>query len=199
VLSAPADYVPGTIFMACAGAGYVGLVRLEDGSLNIAGALDAGEVRRLGGVGPAAVAVIDKAGLPPVPGLAEAAWRGTPPLTRHAGRAAAERVFLLGDAAGYVEPFTGEGIAWALACGAAIAPLAHRACLGWTDALAREWSGHYRRTVSRRQWACRAIAWMLRSPLIVSTGIKLFRRAPLLFAPLLHFLDGPAVRRYDAT
>ena len=42
-------------------------------------------------------------------------WRGTPPLTRRAPSLAAERVFVLGDAAGYVEPFTGEGMAWALA------------------------------------------------------------------------------------
>ena len=40
---------------------------------------------------------------------------------------AAERVFLLGDAAGYVEPFTGEGMAWAVTSGIAVAPLALRA------------------------------------------------------------------------
>ena len=36
-------------------------------------------------------------------------WMGTIPLTRRLARPAARGVFVLGDAAGYVEPFTGEG------------------------------------------------------------------------------------------
>ena len=36
-------------------------------------------------------------------------------------------LFVLGDAAGYVEPFTGEGMAWAFAAAEAVVPLAIRA------------------------------------------------------------------------
>ena len=38
-------YEPGTVYMACGRAGYVGLVRLEDGRLDVAAALDAPAVR----------------------------------------------------------------------------------------------------------------------------------------------------------
>jgi flavin-dependent dehydrogenase len=46
-------------------------------------------------------------------------WLGTLPLTRRTPRPAGHRVLVVGDAAGYVEPFTGEGMAWALATASA--------------------------------------------------------------------------------
>ena len=49
-----------------------------------------------------------------VEGLLDVQWHGTPGLTRRTRPLARDRLFYLGDAAGYVEPFTGEGIAWAL-------------------------------------------------------------------------------------
>ncbi len=103
--------------MACGRRGYLGLVRLEDGRLNLAAALDPCWMRVCGGPGPAAARLLAEVGWPPVPNLAEQNWRGTPALTRQARRRAAERLFLIGDAAGYIEPFTGEGMAWALAAG----------------------------------------------------------------------------------
>ena len=39
----------------------------------------------------------------------DSGWSGTPPLTTVPRWNAAERLFVMGDAAGYVEPFTGEG------------------------------------------------------------------------------------------
>src|SRR5207248_10085392 len=46
---APTFYQAGTIYMACGAAGYVGLVRLEDGRLDIAAALDRSAAQRAGG------------------------------------------------------------------------------------------------------------------------------------------------------
>ena len=66
--------------------------------------------------------------------------KGTAPLTRRTTPIAEERLFLLGDAAGYVEPFTGEGIAWALVAGLAVAPLAIRAAKQWHPSLGVDWS-----------------------------------------------------------
>ena len=65
--------------------------------------------------------------------------RARPDSRRRTAPARRDRLFLLGDAAGYVEPFTGEGIAWALASGRAIAPLALRAIERWEPRLAGEW------------------------------------------------------------
>src|SRR5205807_767326 len=41
----PVHYRPGTIYMACSAGGYVGLVRLEDGRLDVAAALHPGLLR----------------------------------------------------------------------------------------------------------------------------------------------------------
>src|SRR5439155_17458214 len=127
----PSSYQPGTIYMACGAEGYVGLVRLEDGRLNIAAAFDSEALRAPGHAGHVADKILHEAGLPHVPDILQLPWKGTPGLTRRARHVAAERLFVLGDAASFVEPFTGEGIAWALGSAIAVAPLAARAVQNW--------------------------------------------------------------------
>ncbi len=186
---APADYRAGTVYMACGARGYVGVVRLEDGRLDVAAALDAEYVRASGGPGQAVLPLLAAAGLPPVPGLVGLSWRGTPALTRRATRLAGERLFVLGDAAGYVEPFTGEGIAWALAAGLAVAPLAAEAAHGWRPALASAWAATYRRVVARRQYLCRAAAGALRRPRLARAVVRLLAHAPALAGPFVRHLS----------
>lgn len=186
----PPFYHAGTIFMACSPGGYVGLVQLEDGRLDIGAALDPALVKRAGGLGRAAAKVLAEAGYPPLPGMASLAWRGTPPLTCRLNRFAAERTFVLGDAAGYVEPFTGEGIAWAAAAGAAVAPLAHRAACRWDPTLITRWAVRYRQVVVRRQRACRVVAQALRHPRLIRTAIGILSRMPILAVPLIRYLHG---------
>jgi 2-polyprenyl-6-methoxyphenol hydroxylase-like FAD-dependent oxidoreductase len=175
--------------MAYSNRGYLGLVRLEDNRLDLGAAFDPAWVKSAGGLGRAAVATLQEAGFPALPGLADLPWGGTPLLTRRASRLAAERAFLLGDAAGYVEPFTGEGIAWALAAARAVAPLARRAVRRWTPALAQEWTRRYRRTVTRRQQVCRIVARVLRHPRLFRGLVTALSWAPGLAAPLVWRLN----------
>ena len=84
------------------------------------------------------------------------------PLTSSAGRVAAEQLFVVGDAASYVEPFTGEGIAAALESAWLAAPLVDCAVKGWDVSLSREWERVYARSIRRRQWICRGASWVLR-------------------------------------
>jgi 2-polyprenyl-6-methoxyphenol hydroxylase-like FAD-dependent oxidoreductase len=182
----PADFAPGRVTLACAAGGYVGLARLEDGRLDVAAAFDREAVRRAGGPGEAAAGILRAVGLPPVAGLAGLPWRGTPALTRRASRLACARVLVLGDAAGYVEPFTGEGIAWALAAAVAVAPLAAGR---WDESVGREWSALYRRTVAGRQWTCRVVARVLRHPRLARAAIHLLGRLPGLAAPVVNRLN----------
>jgi flavin-dependent dehydrogenase len=161
---APASYRTGTIAMAVGRGGYVGLVRLEDGSLNLAAALDPELIRARGGVAEACGAVVREAGFDPLPALATARWQRTPPLSRRSVPLAGERLLLLGDAAGYVEPFTGEGMGWALTSALAVVPLALRALEGWDAAIAADWARQHERWVGRRQRFCRQVAWTLRHP-----------------------------------
>ena len=71
-------YEEGTIFMAVARQGYVGLVRVEDGSLNVAAAFEPELVRRHGTMAAAASSVLAEAGLPAIDELESARWQGTP-------------------------------------------------------------------------------------------------------------------------
>jgi flavin-dependent dehydrogenase len=138
-----------------------------------------------------AAAILAESGFAPIPALDSARWHGTARLTRQTRPLAADRLFLLGDAAGYVEPFTGEGIAWALASGRAIAPLALRALNHWEPGLAREWDGLHRRLVRRRQLVCRAAAAALHRPWLAHLGFELLTRMPNAAGRLLRQLNAP--------
>jgi flavin-dependent dehydrogenase len=188
---APDFYERGTVYMSCGSEGYLGSVRLEDGRLDLAAALDRSAVRTPGGPAAVAARLLEEAGWPAVVGLQQLSWRGTPALTRQASRRAAERLFVVGDAAGYVEPFTGEGMAWALASGLAVAPLAARAARTWYPALAQTWDDIHCRIVTRRQVACRAAALVLRHSLLVQLTVRLLGRLPSLAVPFLRRLNSP--------
>lgn len=178
IVDAPRFYDERTIFMAVGRDGYVGAVRVEDGSLNVAAAFAPGLVRRSGSPAQATAAVLAEAGFPAIAGLDKARWRGTTGLTRRTRPLAEERLFLLGDAAGYVEPFTGEGIAWAMASGQAVTPLALRAMDRWDPLLAVAWSDLHRRLIGRRQIVCRAVALGLRQPWLAAIGFEILSRHP---------------------
>ena len=188
---APAFYAEGTIFMAVGREGYVGLVRVEDGSLNIAAAFAPAFVRRAGEPGSAAAAILAEAGLPPISSLQKTHWQGTAGLTRQTHPLALERLFLLGDAAGYVEPFTGEGIAWALTSGRAVAHLASQAIERWDPQLAGAWSNLHRHLIGRRQIVCRATALGLRQPWLASLAFEVLSRVPGSAAFVINRLNAP--------
>ena len=187
----PGAYKDGVIYMACSSIGYVGLVRLEDGRLDVAAALDISRVRPLGGPGRAVDRIVCEAGLVPVPGLADQRWCGTPALTRTRRVIAGERLFILGDAAGYVEPFTGEGIAGAVTSAEAVADLAVRASRRWHPALAGEWAHRHRGLIRRRQLGCHVVAAVLRRPVLVRAAVRLLGTSPRLADPLIRRVTQP--------
>ena len=175
--------------MTCGAGGYAGLVRLEDGRLDVAAAFDAARLRADGGPGRAAARLVREAGWPAPDWLAELSWRGTPALTRRRTAHRRGRVFVLGDAAGYVEPFTGEGMAWALASGVAVAPLAARAVERWRPELARRWETLHRRVVARRQAVCRVAAAVLRRPGSPACSFASSPAPPALASPVVRYLN----------
>ena len=181
-------YTRGQIFMACGSRGYMGAVRLEDDRVNLAAAFDPSWMRRCGGLGNAAAALLAEVGWPALPHLSEAPWRGTPTLTRRPRRRAAERLFVIGDAAGYIEPFTGEGIAWALQSGRLVADLAARGVNGWHPRLVRQWEAIYERGIAQRQRVCQTAAAVLRRSWLTAAIIRLLAAAPALALPLTRYL-----------
>ncbi|QEH36815.1 3-(3-hydroxyphenyl)propionate hydroxylase [Aquisphaera giovannonii] len=183
----------GTIAMAVGRRGYVGLVRLEDGSLNVAAALDAGLLRSAGGPAAAAREILGQAGFRAAEGLERADWQGTLPLSRRTRPMAAERLFVLGDAAGYVEPFTGEGMAWAIRAAAEVVPLSERAAARWEPGLAREWRRAHEACVLQRQRLCRGVAAVLRRPWIARAAFAAAGRFPALAGATTRRLDGTSL------
>jgi flavin-dependent dehydrogenase len=189
------DLAGGTITMAVGGHGYVGAVDVEDGRVNVAAAIDAGFLRSRTGAGDAVASILEEAGVKADRGaLVAIDWGGTIPLTRRMPRPASRRLFVIGDAAGYVEPFTGEGMAWAFGAAEAVVPLAQQAIAGWRDRLAEEWCATYARRIGREQRWCRAVASVLRVPALVALQVVLLGRHPALARPVLAHFDPRAPR-----
>jgi len=159
---------------------------LEDGRLNLAAALDVAGVRSKGPK-QRVETILAQADLPVPRHLADAVWKGTPPLTR-CRDVAQQRIFLVGDAAGYVEPFTGEGMAWALEGGMAVA-LHVQSLLEGQEGQEAHWRSSWRRIIGRRQWTCRGLSWLLRRPALVGATVQLLRMQPAFAQPVLQLLN----------
>lgn len=202
-------YRRGIIHMAVGRSGYVGVARVEGGRLSVAAALDR---RALGDGRTLAEAITEllaETGLPRLTELGACAsqWQGTAALSRRSPQVAFDRVFLIGDAAGYVEPFTGEGISWALEAAREVSALLARAALAplaplgapvppsrnsersWDESLELNWRRRYQRRIARRQRWCRGISWALRRQTLVASAARLLGSAPSLAAPLMAHLN----------
>ncbi len=191
---APKYYEAGCIFMAAGQGGYVGLVRVEADKLDVAAAFDSEFIRQQKSLGIAAETILNEAGFPAIPGLRDASWRGTPALTRKPERITGERWFAVGDASGYVEPFTGEGMAWAMSGAAALAPIAVRAAQQWKPEMQREWERIHARMISRRQRLCHVVARTLRSPMLCSLAVRAAGFWPNLAGPIIRALNQPGLK-----
>jgi flavin-dependent dehydrogenase len=178
----------GSIMMAVGRRGYVGAVEIEGGRVNIAAAIDPGFLKAHATISLAIGSLLAEAGLRTDSRLDEVEWMGTIPLTRHLSHPAARGIFVIGDAAGYVEPFTGEGMAWAFAGAEAVVPFVKRATVSHERRLEREWLRAYAGGIHREQRWCRVVARVLRMPAIVTPLVLLLRRHPGLARPILAHL-----------
>jgi flavin-dependent dehydrogenase len=179
------DSLGGCVTMAVGRGGYVGITDVEEGRVNIAAALDVGFLKAQGGPAGAVRAILASAGVPATSAIEAIDWHGTVPLTRQMVTPVAHRVFVLGDAAGYVEPFTGEGMAWALSAADALVPLAARAIVDWNQGVEQQWLNAYDRIVRQNQRWCRIIARTLRYPPLVGVIVASLRLQPALARPFL--------------
>jgi menaquinone-9 beta-reductase len=165
----------GEILMRVARGGYIGAVELPSGAIDVAAAIDPARLRQFASVADCARDWLGARVLN-TSAVTNARWKGTPLLTRRRACVAADGILVAGDAAGYIEPFTGEGMSWAIATGAAAGVVAAQIARGeasWTM-----WPALYASIVGRSRTRCRVIALLLRSPMLVRALISIGNRAP---------------------
>jgi flavin-dependent dehydrogenase len=187
---APEGYQPGTIQMVVGREGYIGALQVEDGHLELAAALDPAAVKRWG-PGEAVHRILQDSPLPRLQGVCELEWQGTNPLSRQTSPPAGRRIFFVGDAAGYIEPFTGEGMAWAIGSGAAVAGVAHHAAQRYSDDLPRQWIRMRERLLRGRMRLCRLVTQSLRHQRLTELNVALLSHVPFLATPVIRWLNRP--------
>jgi menaquinone-9 beta-reductase len=185
-------YVEGKIYMACSDHGYVGLVRLENGQIDVAAALTSKFTRAQGGPGPACTSILQHCQLPVPDGLNTSHWAGTEALTRRRHRIAGKRLFVIGDACGFSEPLTGEGIAWALWSASAAKDLVIDAISQWHPGLIDSWHTTHFETVGRRHLISKLVALTMRKKTLRRIAMPLLMAFPSIATPLIKCVSGAA-------
>lgn len=119
-----------------------------------------------------------------LPEQAATRTRGAGPLRQGCTARVAGRVLLVGDAAGYVDALTGEGIAISLACARQLAR-----CLAEERPADYEW--HWRRETRRYRLLTETLLLAGRSPLLRRGLVPSAQRLPRVFGAAVNQLAGP--------
>ncbi len=191
---AQSSFAPGVIYMASSPAGYVGALRQEDGRVAVAAAVEPQRLRQARSLGRLAEEVFSACRLPHAEMLGQAQWRGTPPLTRYRRRVAADRLFVVGDAAAYLQPFTGEGMSWAMQMAVLLAPLAVESARDWKPAIGDRWQEQNRRFLAERQRVCRSIVVLLKRRMLARAAVVAVAKMPWLAKPWVQMVNTPSQR-----
>lgn len=122
-------------------------------------------------------------------------WNSVTPITRPDARVARDGVFLVGDAARVVEPFTGEGIYYALRSGELAADSVVRACRGEVSkALAiSRYTTEHRRMYRSRLWVNQLARTAVVYPAIGDGLIRFGRSQPWILKYLTSKIVGRGV------
>ncbi|MEM0926931.1 MAG: FAD-dependent monooxygenase [Planctomycetota bacterium] len=168
---------PGTIHIAVSANGYVGLVITEGGNVNLAAAVDRHEVQRVGAA-EACDEILQSCDLNIGLEFQSVRFSGTTTLTRQRRVAGGHRLLYAGDSSGYVEPFTGEGMAWALRAGLGVVSFADQSIDRWTAETPLKWTKHLKRLIGPQKRRCRAISKTLRHPSLVAISMNALSLLP---------------------
>ncbi len=151
--------------------GYAGCILTESGDVTWAAAVSPAAIKDAGSPGECVAQILNEAG---VDGKAidYERWQGTRLLTQTID-AQSGRIYRVGDAAGYVEPITGEGMSWAIASGARAAGVIHSALKSGTEHQPGTWEAASNRLLRRRKNRCTVVAAAIRRPLVLTPAFAL--------------------------
>jgi 2-polyprenyl-6-methoxyphenol hydroxylase-like FAD-dependent oxidoreductase len=117
--------------------------------------------------------------------------RGAGPLERNVKRRVAPRFVLLGDAAGYIDAITGEGLSLALTCAGALGRILPRA-LAEGGSISSLWPYEiaFRSAYRRYAWLTRGLLTLSRRPALRRLAVSFLARNPRVFARILDVAVG---------
>ncbi len=102
----------------------------------------------------------------------------TPLLTRWRTQLGAHRVLAVGDACGYVEPFTGEGMTWAMLSAEALVRMLPGSLADWPPDLPLRWTAYHRRLLGTPQAICRGFRYCLHRSTMAAVAFAVAGRLP---------------------
>jgi len=168
------------IHMHIAPGGYVGLVQLPGFRIHLAAALDPAICKTTGGPAPLVQQILNSCNRPAPDDFSQIKFRGTALLTRHRTHLGGHRVLAIGDACGYIEPFTGEGMAWAILDAREVAAMLPAPGEPWPTDMPQQWQSQHQKIIGRRQRWCRSMKPMMHHPTLASVGITMGRSMPAI-------------------
>jgi len=180
--------------MVCGRAGYLGLVRLPTGEIDAAASLDPAAIRAAGGPATLCAQLVSIAG-GDAEAMTNAEWRGTPLLTRRRTRIESGNVYVVGDAAGYVEPFTGEGMTWAIRGSLLVAEIVQAALA--SRSAAGSWTRLHQQELAAEHRRCRVVARLLRHPRALAAAVAVGAYVPSLLSRAASVLGPRAAQRCE--
>jgi hypothetical protein len=84
-------------------------------------------------------------------------------------------------------------MAWALASGRAVIPHALKGLEGFHPGVVRGWERSHESQVVSRQFLCRTVSRILRSPRSVRGALALLKLQPRLAAPLMRYVNATSL------
>ena len=169
---------PNQLTMIIGSEGYVGMCEIDGGRWDVAAAIDPKHLSNQTRPSHVVENILRECSLPDIENIHEISSLATPSLTRTTSQSAQYRLFLVGDALGYIEPFTGEGMAWSLQTSELVLPFIERAYQGWSEDLIASWDRQLKISIRRRQWICRFLSAATRMPRTASLLLRLCDAVP---------------------
>lgn len=158
---------PNQLHMLASNSGYAGICVTDGGLVDIAAAIDPKTISSTHPIQVIIKEILEDCGIQTHRLLESYPWMATPLLTRQSKTVAKPGLFLAGDSLGYVEPFTGEGMSWALDNAETLAPLLQSivATPEKQSCAMREWTEYVENQRRFRQRVCRWVAKQARHPI----------------------------------
>ncbi len=189
-----AELPPATITMLIHRHGYIGLAYCENNRVSIASAIDAKFLAQFSTPAAALQSIAGESGHAIDRMLTDVKLVGTKSLTQRQRFVACDRLFVIGDAASYVEPFTGEGMTSAMVMAEAVTELAHRGIDDWSRDYAKLWQSWVGRHRRYRQLSVRMLTGGLRSGIMTASAFNLLTTFPAIGRAVAHAVCRPTIR-----